>query len=40
MDLTARVDVNCGRTDGRAHGLTVARKTGRLYRALLKQVRQ
>ena len=40
MDLNARVDVNCGRKDGRTQGLMVARKTGRLYRALLKQVRQ
>ena len=36
MDLNARVDVNCGRKDGRTDG----RKTGRLYRTLLKQVRQ
>ena len=32
MDLKARVEVNCGRKDGR--------KTGRLYLTLLKQVRQ
>ena len=32
MDLNARVDVNCERTDGQ--------KTRRLYRTLLKQVRQ
>ena len=30
----------CGRKDGRADGLTDGRKTGRLYRTLLKQVRQ
>ena len=36
MDLNARVDVSCGRKDGRIDG----RKTGRLYRTLLKQVRQ
>ena len=36
MDLNARVDVNCGWIDG----LTDGRKTGRLYRTLLKQVRQ
>ena len=36
MDLNARVDVNCERTDV----LTDGRKTGRLYRTLLKQVRQ
>ena len=36
MDLNARIDVNCGRKDGRTDG----RKTGCLYRTLLKQVRQ
>ena len=36
MYLNARVDVNCERKDGRTDG----RKTGRLYRTLLKQVRQ
>ena len=36
MDLNVRVDVNCGRKDGR----TDRRKTGRLYCTLLKQVRQ
>ena len=34
IDLNAWVDVNCGRTDGQTDG----RKTGRLYRTLLKQV--
>ena len=32
LAFNARVDVNCGRKDGR--------KTGRLYRTLLKQMRQ
>ena len=36
MDLNARIDVNCGRKDGRMDG----QNTGRLYRTLLKQVRQ
>ena len=36
MDLNARVDMYCGRKDERTDG----RKTGRLYRTLLKQVRQ
>ena len=36
MDLEARVDLNCERKDGRPDG----RKTGRLCRTLLKQVRQ
>ena len=36
MDLKARFDVNCEWTDGRTDG----RKIGRLFRILLKQVRQ
>ena len=36
MDLKARIDLNCERKDGR----TDRRKTGRLCRTLLKQVRQ
>ena len=36
MDLNARVDVNCGRKDGRTDG----RKNGCLHRTLLKQKRQ
>ena len=39
MDLNARVDVNCGQKDRRTDGRTDERKTGRLYRTLLKQVR-
>ena len=34
--LNARVDVNCGRKDGRTDG----QNTRRLYRTLLKQVQQ
>ena len=40
MNLNARVDVNCGWKEGRTDRRTDGRKTGRLYRTLLKQVRQ
>ena len=40
MDFNARVDVSCGRKDGRTDRLTDGRKTGRLHRNFLKQVRQ
>ena len=40
MDLNAKVDVNCGRKDSWTVGLTDGRKTGRLYRTLLMQLRQ
>ena len=36
MDLNTRVDVNCGRKDGRTNG----RKTRRLYRTLINKMRQ
>ena len=44
MNLNARVDFYYGRTDGWTYEqttvLTDGQKTGRLYRILLKQVRQ
>ena len=38
MDLNARVDVNCGRKDGRMDRQMEGQKTGCLYRTLLKLV--
>ena len=40
MDLNVRVDINCGQTDGQMDRLKDRWKTRRLYRSLLKQVRQ